>query len=107
MILRNCRYLREREKKSIQKIVVGAHFTAILDDMSNIYTFGLGDLGQLGHNNRKSYSQPRKVESLALYLAATESSTGSGAASGGGSRTVPKASAFIGVTHISQKVLVS
>ena len=36
----------------MQKICVGAYFTAILDDMSNIYTFGLGDLGQLGipHN---------------------------------------------------------
>ena len=32
----------------MQKICVGAYFTAILDDMSNIYTFGLGDLGQLG-----------------------------------------------------------
>lgn len=47
-ILKFCKYLQENEKKSVQKICVGAYFTAILDDMSNIYTFGLGDLGQLG-----------------------------------------------------------
>ena len=102
--------LQEREKKSVKKIAAGSYFTALLDDMSNIYTFGQGDMGQLGHNNRRSAAQPRQIESLALYLAATESSStsvgGNGGVASSGSKAIPKAGSFVGIAHISQKIMV-
>lgn len=101
-VLKLSRQLLEREKKTIQKISLGSHFTVILDDMSNIYTFGLGDFGQLGHNNRKSSRQPRQIENLAIYLAATDSNLVTS-----GNKSIPKATNFVGVSHISQKILVS
>lgn len=68
-VLEFSKRLREDEKKIISKIVTGSHHTVILDDAHNIYTFGLGDLGQLGHNNRLSFPTPHKIEKLAQYLA--------------------------------------
>ena len=45
--------LRERDKKTMRRICVGSQHTIIVDDCSNIYSMGLGDTGQLGHNHRK------------------------------------------------------
>lgn len=68
-VLEFSRRLREEEKRSIAKIVSGSHHTVILDDSHNIYSMGLGDVGQLGHNNRLSFPTPRKIEKLGQYLA--------------------------------------
>ena len=51
------------------KVVTGSHHTVILDDCDNIYTWGLGDIGQLGHNSRVSFPKPQKIEKLNQYLA--------------------------------------
>jgi hypothetical protein len=67
------RTLRDQEKHIISKIVSGSHHTVILDDCNNIYTFGLGDLGQLGHNSRTSYPLPHKIDKLAQYLSSANS----------------------------------
>ena len=72
----------KNEKKNIIKIVLGSHHTVILDDSDCIYTMGLGDFGQLGHNNRNSLEYPYKIEKLNTYLVtSTTSSTGSGSSS--------------------------
>jgi alpha-tubulin suppressor-like RCC1 family protein len=52
----------------VTDIHVGNQHTVILDDKSNLYTMGFGDLGQLGHGNRKSLSFPRKIEKLKQQL---------------------------------------
>lgn len=78
------RRLRDEDKKSIGKIVSGSHHTVILDDCHNIYTMGLGDVGQLGQNSRLSYPTPRKIEKLSQYLAsATPGGSTHPSASGG------------------------
>ena len=63
------RKIREEEKKVIMKVITGSHHTVILDDCDNIYTWGLGDIGQLGHNSRVSFPKPQKIEKLNQYLA--------------------------------------
>jgi hypothetical protein len=49
----------------------------MLDNFSNIYSMGVGDSGELGHGNLRSYSQPRVIEKLAQCLAITENILGS------------------------------
>ena len=66
-----CRGLREERKGSVRKVAVGSQHTVLLDDLSNVYSMGLGDLGQLGHNNRLSYPQPRKIENLSQHLSSS------------------------------------
>lgn len=56
--------LQKVEKKSISKIALGCEHTVIVDDYSNVYTFGTGDEGQLGHGNRKNRMEPCLVETL-------------------------------------------
>jgi len=68
-ILEFSKRLRDEDRKIISKIVTGSHHTVILDDANNIYTLGLGDLGQLGHNNRLSFPTPHKIEKLAQCIA--------------------------------------
>jgi hypothetical protein len=74
-LLEFSRKLRDEEKRSIAKIVTGSHHTVILDDCDSIYTMGLGDIGQLGHNSRVSYPKPQKIEKLAQYLASAASTS--------------------------------
>lgn len=93
------------DKKSMCKVAMGSQHTVILDDMSNIYTFGLGDLGQLGHNHRKSYSKPRNIEKLPVYLSLTETS-GAVNAARIGSGTLPVHSGMSMPGAVLQKVLV-
>jgi myosin heavy subunit len=74
-LLEFSRKLKEDEKKAILKVVTGSHHTVILDDCDNIYTWGLGDVGQLGHNNRVSYPRPQKIEKLGQYLASASATS--------------------------------
>jgi alpha-tubulin suppressor-like RCC1 family protein len=64
--------LRVNEKRSIQHLVVGAQHTVLVDDFFQVYTMGLGDIGQLGHNSRKSYSSPKKIEQLQRFITTGE-----------------------------------
>lgn len=64
-------FCRGMERKSVRKVAVGSQHTVLLDDLSNVYTMGLGDLGQLGHNNRLSYALPRKIENLQQHLSSS------------------------------------
>jgi len=48
----------------ITQIVCGANFTAALGDDGRVYTFGGGDVGQLGHNDSKDQVKPRTVKDL-------------------------------------------
>lgn len=64
VLLRFSQQLRVDHNRSILLVAAGAQHTLLVDDNYNVYSFGLGDLGQLGLNNRKSFSTPRKIESL-------------------------------------------
>ena len=74
--------------KSIAKICVGAHHTVLLDDASNVYTFGLGDGGQLGQGTRRSSSKPKLLEKLQTLLLLAEPNGGKGGGGTGGNRCV-------------------
>jgi alpha-tubulin suppressor-like RCC1 family protein len=63
--------LKEKENRSIIQIAVGGQHTIIVDDLSNVYSMGLGDLGQLGHNNRNSSTKPRLLENIKQLLASS------------------------------------
>ena len=67
-------YTEGGSKKSLTKISLGSHHTVLLDDMSNVYTFGLGDGGQLGHGNRLSLARPQVMDKLRQILASSERS---------------------------------
>jgi hypothetical protein len=51
----------------ITQVAVGAHHTVILDDSSSIYTFGMGDLGQLGACTYLGYLYNLLLYYLHLY----------------------------------------
>jgi alpha-tubulin suppressor-like RCC1 family protein len=50
------------KKRSIHIVAVGSLHTIIIDNLSNVYTFGINDEGQLGFNNRQNQPTPRLVE---------------------------------------------
>ena len=58
--------------KNIAKICIGAHHTVLLDDSSNVYSFGLGDGGQLGQGIRRSCIKPKILDKLQNLLAPME-----------------------------------
>jgi len=62
---------------------IGA-FSAIKTD-GTLWTWGEGDFGQSGHNNRTLYSSPRQVPGTYIY---TSRSLGNNNAAGGGSATI-------------------
>jgi len=65
-------YTENNSKKSLIKVAVGSHHTVLLDDMFNVYTFGLGDGGQLGQGHRQSLARPHAMDKLRHLLANTE-----------------------------------
>lgn len=67
-ILQFAQELKSKENRLIEILAIGAQHTILVDDYHHVYTMGLGDLGQLGHNNRKSYPQPRRIEHMQRYL---------------------------------------
>ena len=48
----------------IKKCVLGSYHSALITESGNLYTFGNGSYGMLGHDDEKSYVQPKKIESL-------------------------------------------
>ena len=66
--LLNFQKILSKKKKCIKKIVIGSYHTIILDDTNGVYSFGLGDCGQLGLMNRKNYSTPQLVDTMVSLL---------------------------------------
>lgn len=64
--------LRKQGQRRLAKIAVGSTHTVLIDSMSNVYTFGMGDEGQLGHGSRHNESTPRLVETLVYQASVTE-----------------------------------
>jgi hypothetical protein len=51
--------------KQIGMIAAGETHTVIVDDLSTVYTFGFGDIGQLGHGPKQTnVAVPTEVENL-------------------------------------------
>ncbi|KAH3765363.1 Regulator of chromosome condensation/beta-lactamase-inhibitor protein II [Pelomyxa schiedti] len=46
------------------EVAISEHHTAVITADGGVYTFGLGNYGQLGHGQCTSCSSPRRVESL-------------------------------------------
>lgn len=67
-ILSFAQELRLKENRLIEQLVVGAQHTVLVDDFHQVYTMGLGDLGQLGHNSRKSHAAPKKIEQIQRFI---------------------------------------
>lgn len=67
--------LKQEQNRTVLHIVVGGQHTVLVDDLSNVYTMGLGDLGQLGHNNRNSFTRPHMIESLKPAISSSSEST--------------------------------
>ena len=44
----------------------------LVDDASNVYTLGLGDRGQLGHNSCSNEARPRKIEKFQQIMESPE-----------------------------------
>eukprot|EP00742_Colponemidia_sp_Colp-10_P003198 GILJ01003407.1.p1 GENE.GILJ01003407.1~~GILJ01003407.1.p1 ORF type:complete len:594 (-),score=58.29 GILJ01003407.1:163-1944(-) len=53
-----------RDAKPIVKVACGCYHTIALTEAGDIYTFGRGNHGQLGHGNTTDYKAPKWVESL-------------------------------------------
>ncbi|RYH08258.1 hypothetical protein EON65_41090, partial [archaeon] len=64
----------QQQGRDVYKIVMGSQHTVIVDDKFDVYTFGLGDLGQLGHSNRVSCHKPKAIELLPSILHNTTTS---------------------------------
>ena len=64
--------VRATGKRRVVQIAVGSLHTVLVDSVSNIYTFGVGDNGQLGHGTRGNEAQPRLMETLAYQASLTE-----------------------------------
>lgn len=56
------RDLKVNKKRSFTKVAVGSLHTIVIDNMSNIYSMGINDEGQLGNNNRQNQQTPTLVE---------------------------------------------
>jgi hypothetical protein len=61
-----------RSHRCVRHIAIGANHTVIVDDQASVFTFGLGDLGQLGHSNRSSLNVIRPIEAMGKILGAAE-----------------------------------
>jgi alpha-tubulin suppressor-like RCC1 family protein len=64
--------LQKTGKRRLHKIAVGGTHTVLVDSFSNVYTFGMGDEGQLGHGNRVDELYPRLVETLVYQASVAE-----------------------------------
>lgn len=47
---------------NVKEISCGEYFSVALDKNGNAYSWGRGDQGQLGHNNKADLSTPKKIE---------------------------------------------
>ena len=51
-------------KLRVRAAACGAHHTALLSMQGEVYSFGVGEYGALGHGSEHSLSRPRRIESL-------------------------------------------
>lgn len=86
--------LQKTGKRRLHQIAVGGTHTVLVDSFSNVYTFGMGDEGQLGHGNRADEVSPRLVETLVYQASVAE-----GALSRGVSMKVEVAAVCAGKDH--------
>ena len=70
--------------RRISDIQAGANHIVALDSSGEIYTWGFGDRGQLGHANFKSKIRPEKMSPTAFSSAVTVDVTGKGGPNGSG-----------------------
>ncbi len=52
-------------KNNVMSVAMGPSHSALLTTDGNIYTWGVGSNGELGHNDNKSYVEPKMVEFFA------------------------------------------
>ncbi len=64
--------LQAKGRRRLSMIAVGSTHTVLVDSASNVYTFGIGDEGQLGHGTRADEAAPRLVETLVYQASVTE-----------------------------------
>ena len=64
--------LRSSGQKRLSMVAVGRNHTVMVDTSSNVYTFGLGDAGQLGHGTFGNELEPRSLDTLGYQAAAAE-----------------------------------
>ena len=72
--------------RRIRSIEAGANHIVALDSSGEIYTWGFGDRGQLGHSNFRSKIRPEKMASSAFSAAVTVDKVGKGGTNGSGRR---------------------
>lgn len=46
----------------IKQVTCGEYFSAALDSNGKVYTWGRGDQGQLGHNDKSDLANPKKID---------------------------------------------
>jgi alpha-tubulin suppressor-like RCC1 family protein len=64
--------LKQNGQKRLSMISIGKNHTVLVDSSSGVYTFGLGDIGQLGHGSKTNESYPRPLETLSYQANHTE-----------------------------------
>jgi len=64
--------LRKCGQRRLWKVAIGRTHTILVDTYSSVYTFGLGDNGQLGHGTRANEVEPRPLDTLGYQSAAAE-----------------------------------
>ena len=55
-------------KLELRQVALGAYHTILVDSSSNVYSFGMGDCGQLGHCNRRSRAAPELLDAMEKLL---------------------------------------
>lgn len=63
--------LPEKDKERVTQVDAGWSFTALLTDKGNVYTFGWGDSGRLGHGDTGNQALPHLVDGLAKWRVST------------------------------------
>eukprot|EP00494_Astrolonche_serrata_P028729 UN28996 len=85
--------LREQPNKKPKKVNglppckfvnMGSHHCAAIDTEGNLWTWGWGNWGNLGHGDRKNISKPKKIESLKNVIQVSCSQPIPGPVKGGG-----------------------
>ena len=65
------KHLTSVGQRRISHIAVGDSHSVLVDSASNIFSFGLGDYGQLGRADRRNSEAPKQVEALRHSLASS------------------------------------
>jgi hypothetical protein len=60
----------------IKKVVSGINHTVVLSDTGDLYTWGFGGYGRLGHKQQKDEFKPRKIE-MKVFAPVTDIACGS------------------------------